>query len=37
VNGALDPEAVRRQIEKLLQGSSLRTGNVVINKSVWSA
>jgi len=37
VNGALDPEAVRRQIEKLLQGSSLRTGNVVINKKVWSA
>jgi len=37
VNGALDPEAVRRQIEKLLQGSSLRTGNVVVNKKVWSA
>jgi hypothetical protein len=37
LNGIVDAESARRSIERLLQTSSLRTGNVVINKKVWSA
>lgn len=35
LNGIVDAESARRSIEKLLQTSSLRTGNVVVNRKVF--
>jgi hypothetical protein len=37
LNGIIDSEASRRVIEKVLQQSSLRTGNVVVNRKVFNA
>jgi hypothetical protein len=37
LHGIIDGEASRRVIEKVLQQSSLRTGNVVVNRKVFNA
>ena len=36
LNGIVDAESARRSIEKLMKTSSLRTGEVNINRTVWS-
>ena len=36
LNGIVDAESARRSIEKLMKTSSLRTGEVKINRTVWA-
>jgi hypothetical protein len=36
LNGIVDAESARRSIEQLMKTSSLRTGEVKINRTVWA-